>query len=227
MIAIIGATDFEMSKVLPSIELERKEIIGGYEFYIGKLFQKETVAVKCGIGKVFAAVCCQTLLLNFQVDTIINIGAAGGLVEGLSMGDVVLCDSAVQYDMDTTAFGDPLGLISGINKVMFDIHICDGFKETLRDKKIHTIIGHNATADMFCTKPEVKIMLKEHFGCSCVDMEAAALAQVCYINNRNFESIKIISDGANDNSGEDYNKYTGTVGDRVMEILEIRYSLEQ
>ena len=225
MIGIIGATDFEMGKLLETITVKEKKTIGGFDFYVGTLFDKDTVAVKCGIGKVFMAMCCQTLLLNFKVDTIINIGAAGALADGLRMGDIVLADSAVQYDMDTTAFGDPLGMISGINKVMFDCSICDGFGEALSASGIHWVVGHNATADMFCTKAEVKKMLTEHFGCSSVDMEAGALAQVCYVNGMDFESIKIISDGANDDSGDDYNEYTGTVGERVMEILQIRYSL--
>ena len=225
MIGIIGATDFEMSKLLQDMEIDQHKLIGGFDFCIGKLFGKEVVAVKCGIGKVFMAACCQTFILNFDVDVIINIGAAGGLVSGLAMGDVVLVDSAVQYDMDTTAFGDPLGLISGINKVMFDCSVCPGFGDALAERGIHWIVGHNATADMFCTKSEVKEMLTTQFECSSVDMEAGALAQVCFINDRKFESIKIISDGANDDSGEDYNKYTGTVGERVMEILEVRFSL--
>ena len=225
MIGIIGATDFEMSKLLENMEITEHKKIGGFDFCLGKLFGKEVVAVKCGIGKVFMSACCEAFLLNFKVDKIINIGAAGGLVPDLAMGDVVLVDSAVQYDMDTTAFGDPLGLISGINKVMFDCSICPGFGEALTKKEIHWIVGHNATADMFCTKSDVKQMLTSHFKCSSVDMEAGALAQVCYINGQDFESIKIISDGANDDSGDDYNNYTGTVGERVMEILEIRLSL--
>lgn len=59
-----------------------------------------------------------------------------------------------------------------------------------------------------------------------VDMEAAAIAQVCYINNKPFESIKIISDSANDDSTEDYNEFTGTVGERVVEILALRMMAE-
>ncbi len=225
MIGIIGATDFEMGKLFEDMDIVKSDKIGGFEFCTGKLFDREVIAVKCGIGKVFMSMCCQTLLLNFKVDKIINIGAAGALKEGLRTGDIVLADSAVQYDMDTTAFGDPLGMISGINKVMFDCSICEGFGEALTKSGINWIKGHNATADMFCTKKEVKKMLTEHFDCASVDMEAGALAQVCYVNNMEFESIKIISDGANDDSGDDYNEYTGTVGERVMEILGIRLSL--
>lgn len=225
MIGIIGATDFEMGKLLEDMEITKHDLIGGFDFCTGKLFGKDVVAVKCGIGKVFMAACCEAFLLNFKVDRIINIGAAGGLVPGLRMGDIVLVDSVVQYDMDTTAFGDPLGLISGINKVMFDCSICPGFAEALENEGVNVITGHNATADMFCTKAEVKKLLTDHFGCSSVDMEAGALAQVCFINNQEFESIKIISDGANDDSGDDYNEYTGTVGERVMEILGIRFSV--
>lgn len=225
MIGIIGATDFEMEILLRDMETEKKAVIGGFEFRTGRLFGKEITAVKCGIGKVFMAACCQTMLLNFQVERIINIGAAGALTGGLRPGDVVLADAAVQYDMDTTAFGDPPGMISGIGKVFFDCGICEGFGEALDSAGIHRIVGHNATADRFCADAEVKDMLASHFGCVSVDMEAGALAQVCYINNTPFESVKIISDSADDTSGDDYNEYTGTVGERVMEILKIRFGL--
>ncbi len=225
MIGIVGATDFEMGKLLDELAVQKKETKGGFDFYIGKLFGCDVVAVKCGIGKVFAGAGCQTLLTNYKVERVINIGASGGLVEGLSMGDAVLVEKAVQYDMDTTAFGDPLGMISGINKVFFDCSIYYGFYEKLQEKGINVIKGNNATADIFCTKADVKGMLKEKFSAVSVDMEAGALAQICFINNIPLESIKIISDGANDNSGDDYNKYTGTVGERVMEILSYRFSL--
>ncbi|MBP3360863.1 MAG: 5'-methylthioadenosine/S-adenosylhomocysteine nucleosidase [Clostridia bacterium] len=225
MIGIIGATDFEMEILLRDMETEKKTAIGGFEFRTGSLFGEKITAVKCGIGKVFMAACCQTMLLNFPVERIINIGAAGALTGGLRPGDAVLADGAVQYDMDTTAFGDPLGMISGIGKVMFDCDICRGFGEALGRAGIHHIVGHNATADRFCADTAVKDMLVSHFGCVSVDMEAGALAQVCYINSKPFESIKIISDRADDTSGDDYNEYTGTVGERVMEILKIRFSV--
>jgi len=227
MIGIIGATDFEMSVLLRDMNTEKKETIGGFEFYSGEVFGKKIVAVKSGIGKVFMAACCQTLILNFKVDRIFNIGAAGALKSGLHTGDAVLVDSAVQYDMDTTAFGDPLGLISGINKVMFECEICPGYKELLEQRGVNTVIGHNATADMFCTSSEVKSKVVSEFDCTSVDMEAGALAHICFINGMPIESVKIISDGANDDSGDDYNKYTGTVGERVMELLEIRLELEK
>jgi len=226
MIGIVGATDFEMKELLEVIEVKEKKEIGGFTFYEGIFAGKDIVASKCGIGKVFASTCCQTMLLNYNVFSIVNIGAAGALIPELKKGDVVLVDETVQYDMDTTAFGDPLGLISGINIVGFQCVMHPLLGMLLDDRNIKWRIGNDATADRFCTDADTKKMLVDKFACMSVDMEAAAIAQVCYINNKPFESIKIISDSANDDSTEDYNEFTGTVGERVVEILALRMMAE-
>lgn len=223
MVGIIGATDFEMKELLESeLEISEKKEIGGYTFYEGTLFGKSVVASKCGIGKVFAACCAQTMLMNFDVDYILNCGAAGGLIPQLHRGDAVICEKAVQYDMDTTAFGDPLGLISGINVVKLPVEVNSSLADMLKGEGIGCSIGECATADRFCTRDDVKELLKTHFGCSCVDMECGALAQICYVNGAKLESIKIISDGADSQSADEYDEYTGSVGKRVCDILKIR-----
>lgn len=222
MIGIIGATDFEMKELLEIIQVSEKKEIGGYTFYKGKFAGEEIVASKCGIGKVFAACCCQTMLLNYDVECIFNCGAAGALKSGFKRGDAVLVEQTVQYDMDTTAFGDPLGMISGINVVKFPLSINESLENELKNSGIAVHAGECATADCFCSKSDVKQMLVNDFSCSCVDMECGALAQICYINGVKLESVKIISDSADSNSTDDYDEYTGSVGERVCEIINIR-----
>ncbi len=225
MIGIAGATGAEMKTLLSEIQAEDVYSIGGFEFIKGKLFGKEVIASRCGIGKVSTATCCQTMILNFAPELIFNIGAAGALKEGLSVGDIVLVNSVVQYDVDTTAHGDPLGMVSGINKIFFDCCINDDFKQKLTDHCIHWVEGKDATADAFCSDKKVKDMLISHFGCTSVEMELGAMAHICYLNNTPCEAVKIISDTADENSKDDYTKYTQIVGDRVMEILKIRLSV--
>lgn len=225
MTGIIGATDFEMKELLEEeLEITKKKEIGGYTFYIGKLAEKEVVAAKCGIGKVFAACCMQTMLLNFDVDRVLNCGAAGGLLPQLRRGDAIICEKTVQYDMDTTAFGDPLGMISGLNIVKLPLEVNNYLADELKKNGIACHTGDCATADCFCTKSEVKEMLKTHFGCITVDMECAALAQIAFVFGAKLESVKIISDSADSQSTDDYDEYTGSVGKRVCEILKIRLS---
>ena len=94
----------------------RRNIIG-LDFYIGKINDKSVVIVKCGIGKVNAAICTQVLIDHFAVDKIINIGVAGAIYKELKVGDIVISSDGVQHDIDITAFGDPLGVIPEWKKV--------------------------------------------------------------------------------------------------------------
>ena len=117
MIGIIAAMDIELAALLGDLSEPKSEQIGAFTFHTGSIAGRAAVLCKCGIGKVFAALCAQTMCLSFDLDCIINTGVAGGLADGLCVLDVVVADSVVQHDMDTSAIGDPVGLISGINMI--------------------------------------------------------------------------------------------------------------
>jgi adenosylhomocysteine nucleosidase len=84
--------------------------ISGVTFHEGKLMGRDVVLAVSGVGKVFAAVCAQTMIIKFGAQAIINTGVAGGLDERLSICDAVVADFVVEHDMDTTPLGDPPGL---------------------------------------------------------------------------------------------------------------------
>jgi len=115
MIGIIGAMQTEVELLISRLEGAEKRTVSGIDFYSGKLEKKDVVVAKCGIGKVFAAMCAQTMILAFAPAVIVNTGVAGTLTPRLSIGQVALADRVVQHDMDTSPLGDPVGLISGIN----------------------------------------------------------------------------------------------------------------
>ena len=119
-IGIIGAMDVEIKELLSKMENTVEEKQGLLTFYIGKINGCDCVVVKCGVGKVSAAVCTQTLILKYNPDAVINIGVAGGIGEGIQIGDLVISKSVVQHDMNSSALGDEIGFISGINKVYID-----------------------------------------------------------------------------------------------------------
>ena len=114
-IGIIGAMQIEVEALCAAMENTERETVGNMTFVYGDLRGKKVVCAKCGIGKVFAAMCAQTMILKYAPDCIINSGVAGTLSETLSIGQIALADQVVQHDMDTSALGDPVGLISGIN----------------------------------------------------------------------------------------------------------------
>ncbi len=116
-IGIIGAMDVEVAELIESMENIKKDTISGIVYYEGTLQGKDVVVAKCGIGKVHAAVCTQTMILKYNPAAIINTGVAGSLSASLDIGDLVVSNKVVQHDFDTSGVGDPIGLISGIDLI--------------------------------------------------------------------------------------------------------------
>ena len=119
-IGIIGALKVEIEGINEKMENKETLTLSGIDFVRGDLYGKKIVTAVCGVGKVFAAMCAQTMILGFSPEIIINSGVAGSLCKELSIGDVVIGEKLVQHDIDTTALGDEKGLISGINKVYIE-----------------------------------------------------------------------------------------------------------
>ena len=194
-IGIIVATEEEL--------IEMKNIMDSYEekdiyeltFVKGKINSKKVIVVKCGIGKVNAARTTQILIDNFKISKIINIGAAGGINPELKIQDIVIGEKIVQYDFDTTSAGDyEKGEIQGIGKFIRSdyelINICKKVLEKRVDNSIKVVIGTIATADIFCSDPEIAKEVREEFGAECVEMEGAAIAQVCFLDKIPFLVIR-------------------------------------
>ena len=120
MTGIIGAMRIEVETIKSLMENKSVETVGGVEYVKGTLHGKDVVIAVCGIGKVAAAMCAQTMILRYAPDRIINTGVGGSLSTKLAIGDIAVAESLVQHDMDTSPLGDPKGLISGINMVYFD-----------------------------------------------------------------------------------------------------------
>ena len=99
-IGIIGAMSIEVEALKEKLGNVQTETVSGIDFFSGSLCGKEVVVAKCGIGKVFAAICAQTMILRFGVTHIINTGIAGTLTEELDILDVAIADGVVQHDMD-------------------------------------------------------------------------------------------------------------------------------
>ena len=116
-IGIIGAMQIEVEALCAAMENTETETVGNMTFVRGDLRGKRVVCAKCGIGKVFAAMCAQTMILRYTPACIINSGVAGTLSDTLTIGQIALAEQVVQHDMDTSPIGDPVGLISGINVI--------------------------------------------------------------------------------------------------------------
>ena len=201
-IGIIVATDFELGEARKIIDNIKEEEHFNLVFVSGILSKKEVVLVKSGMGKVNSARTAQILIDKFNVDKVINIGAAGALNPNLNVNDIVIGDKLVQYDFDVSTLDDvERGEIQGIGKYIKSdtslVNVCSAAIDNMEDKQFSVKVGTIATADLFCTDANIAKNIREEFGAECVEMEGAAVAQVCFLDNIPFLVIRGISDTPN------------------------------
>lgn len=196
-IGVIGAMQMEVDNLKSEMTNTQTYIYSGVEFVKGLINDQEIVAAKCGIGKVFAAICAEAMILKFDVDMIINIGVAGTLTKDLNVLDVAVADNVLQHDMDTSPIGDPVGLLSGINMILLpaDEKMVGLLCDCLKEKNIHYKKGSIATGDQFIATQEQKTTIANRFEAIAAEMEGGSIGHVCYVNNIPFAILRSISDG--------------------------------
>ena len=220
LIGIIGAMDIEVNGLIANMQEPVTEVYGGISFTKGILHGQNVVVSKCGIGKVFAAMCAQTMILKYSPDVIINSGVAGALSSELNILDAVIASSVVQHDMDTSPLGDPRGLISGINIVNIDSDTTTSDKliDAAKSLGVNTVKGIVASGDQFMADLIKKSDVAATFGAIACEMEGAAIGQVCYVNKVPFAVMRTISDG----KGEalDYMTFSAIAANKSIQIIE-------
>jgi adenosylhomocysteine nucleosidase len=222
IIGIIGAMDEEVEFLLKELKVERKQIKAKMEFSSGRLWWQNVVVVRSGIGKVNAAVCAQILIDDFGVDSIINVGIAGGIGENIAPGDIVIAENLVQHDMDTSAFGDKLGQIPRLDT--FDFKCCENLAAKAKEassrlKNGNSFFGRIASGDQFIADVDKIRWLKSEFNALACEMEGGSIAQVCYLNNIPFVVIRSISDNANTGAHMDYEKFKDIAVENSVVIM--------
>ena len=221
MIGIIAAMDVEMNSLRSFMENTETEVISGIRFVRGTLEGKDVVTAVCGIGKVFAALCAQTMILHYQPQSIINTGVAGTLTDALTIGSVAVSSAVVQHDMDTSPLGDPVGLISGINKIELpaDRLLCGHLSACAKVMGIKTATGVIASGDQFVASAERKAFIVEHFKAIACEMEGAAVGQVCFVNRVPFCVLRAISDSADGSSHMDYPTFVKMAAEQSVALV--------
>ena len=220
-VGFICPMDCELAAVTRLFTETKTVRYAGLDFYEGHIGGRRAVAVKCGVGKVFAALAAEALILGFSPDLVINTGVAGNLSDDLSIGDVVVSTAVVQHDMDTSPLGDPVGLISGINKVYIESD-ADAAKivcRALDSLGVHYAVGVVASGDQFVATKEKRDFIKETFGALCCEMEGAAVGQVCYANGVPFLVLRALSDDANGASPDDFPAYCVKVSETSSRVI--------
>lgn len=205
-IGIIGAMDPELEGLVGLLSDKETECVSGITFYTGVLEGKRVAIAKCGIGKVFAAVCAQTMILRFSPSLIVNTGVGGALARDLKTGDIIVAESLCQHDMDTSAIGDPAGLVSGINKIYFDAdkRAVEILLSEANAVGLTARAGRVATGDKFIASGDDKARIVKDFSADACEMEGCAIAQVAFVNNTPFAVVRAISDSADGEATMDY-----------------------
>lgn len=209
-IAIIGAMEEEVTLLREKIVMKNTETIAGSEFTKGKMYGADVCLLRSGIGKVNAAMTTTILLHTFKPDYVINTGSAGGSDERLNVGDIVISSEVRHHDVDVTAFHYEYGQVPGLPPAFEADEKLVQLAETafLEIGDVQVVKGLIATGDSFMNDPERMKKLKEIFpNLLAVEMEGAAIAQVCHQFETPFVVIRALSDIAGKESNISFNQF--------------------
>ncbi|MCA1031842.1 5'-methylthioadenosine/S-adenosylhomocysteine nucleosidase [Bacillus timonensis] len=212
-IAIIGAMEEEVTILRDKIQNREETTIAGCEFTTGTLNSQEVILLKSGIGKVNAALATTVLLQRFKPTYVINTGSAGGFLASLNVGDLVISSEVRHHDVDVTDFGYEYGQVPGL-PASFQadpklVEVAENAAKKISD--IQAVKGLIATGDSFMNDPVRVDFIRSKFpNLYAVEMEAAAIAQVCYQFRIPFVITRALSDIAGKESNISFDQFLHT-----------------
>lgn len=207
-VGIIGAMDSEVSYLKSKVQGAQTTVIAGNEYVAGTLEGVDVVVVRCGVGKVNAAVCAQALADRYGVTHVINTGVAGSLDARIEIGDLVVSTDAVEHDMDVTPLGYKPGEHPDLRLIAFeaDANLREAMVAAVEGAAddVHVFEGRVCSGDQFIGSSAAKRRIIDTFGGLCCEMEGASIAHVCHLNGVPFVVVRVISDKADDSGSVDY-----------------------
>lgn len=209
-IAVIGAMEEEVVALRENLQNAETVTIANSEYTTGTYDGKDVVLLKSGIGKVNAAMGTTILLHQFKPDVVINTGSAGGYDENLEVGAIVISDEVVHHDVDATIFGYVWGQVPQMPATYkADEKLCAIAKEAVATVGEHnSAIGLIGSGDSFMYDPaRVEDVRTKLPALKAVEMEAAAVAQVCHQFNVPFVVIRALSDIAGKESNLSFDEF--------------------
>lgn len=223
MIGIIGSMSVEVEAIKSRIMFPITEKFGGFEYTRGTMNKKKIVVAICGIGKVFAALCAQSMIIKYSPDIIINTGVSGALKKSFNIGDIVIGENVVQHDLNLTPLGVAPGYIQelSLTKLPCDESAVQTLKECAGILEFSYHTGTLASGDLFVTKQNAKNTLKREFGAVAADMESAAIAITCKMSGIPFAVIRAISDSSNDESQDVYTEFLDYTASRSIQVVDL------
>jgi adenosylhomocysteine nucleosidase len=219
---IIGAMEQEVERIRPELEGAETRVLAGIRFDTGTWNGKPVVLCRSGVGKVNAAVCTQMLIDRFGAGRILFTGVAGAADPDLDIGDLVISSECVQHDMDVRPLGYRLGEIPFAERSVFPadralIDLAADISRGLFDCRV--VVGRVMSGDQFIAdKAKVK-ELREALGGACLEMEGAAVAQVCDMNAVPWVVIRSMSDKADGSAHVNFAEFAGMAAERSYRLV--------
>ncbi len=227
MIGLIGAMAEEISLFRENMEISEIKTYARMDFICGRLSGQDVVLLQSGIGKVKATIGTQIMIDKFDVDLIIFTGLAGALVPNLSVGDIVVSNSVVQYDFDLTAFGRRPGELPDTGRMIeVDSNLlkfaCYAYDDAFKTKRNapKLIVGPICSGDRFESDPRKIEWLQREFGAVAIEMEGAAVGYTCFVNDVKFIILRTISDTGGGGATKDFENYLKKASENSYKIVE-------
>ena len=220
-IAIIGAMPQEV-EILCSLMLEPKTTeIANCKIFEGKINNRPVAVLQSGIGKVAAAMGTTLLIQQFKPDMIINTGSAGGLDLNLNVGDVIISTEVRHHDVDVTAFGYEKGQLPA-NPAAFlpNEQLVEVAKKQAEKLGLNAVSGLICSGDAFINGADKIAQIRADFPqVAAVEMEAAAIAQVCHAMQIPFVIVRAISDVADNESHLSFDEFLPLASEKSSEMV--------
>lgn len=233
-IGIIGPMDEEISLLTAAFDQNASTAtIGNHEYLSATYKNHEVVLVKSGIGKICAASAALVLILKYNVDAIINTGCAGGIGDGIRVGDIVLSRKLAHHDFDLTVFGYKRGQVPSYEQYFEADHAMIAKAEAVaarlkKEKNFapNIVTGDVLSGDQFISDKQKCLNMKQSFpDAQVTEMEGAAVAQVCTDFKVPFLVIRSASDTADGESPKVYEQFVQLAADNsarlVLGLIEV------
>lgn len=212
-VGIIGAMEQEIEILRDALTMRKDHQLAGFDLYTGELDGVQVVLLKSGIGKVNASVSTALMLQQFAPHCVINTGSAGGCVPSLEVGDIVVSTHLLHHDVDVTAFGYEPGQMAKMPAT----YVPDELLATIAQQCIESVanvkavLGVIATGDTFISDSSKVAAIKQMFpNVKAVEMEAAAIAQTCFLFGTPFIVVRALSDIAGKSSNLSFDDFIVT-----------------
>ena len=220
-LGILGAMPEEIEQLLQALADGRVENRAGVEIHSGTLAGIPVLIAQSGVGKVNAAAAAQTLLLQ-GVRGLLFTGVAGTVAPELNVGDLVVCEDAVQHDVDVTALGYRPGEVPGQPLAWrADPELVQLAEDAARTALGGVTVkrGRVASGDQFVASEEHTGRIAREFSALCVEMEGAAVAQVCARAGIPFAIIRSISDSADSDARLSFREFTDLAAGQAKRVV--------